>query len=180
MERKRVIVYPVTFHERALMLDYERITDVHLIGFIMSNQYDDWVKEVYQGKHFIITDDFESTLQRCEEVIFLDTEEEKVLENIKRFMEIASANKKGMKVSHTLAKKLKMSAGDVPFFAVADETKAIKNMELPLKRINCPIVHIVGNGSYCECFEVGLKLNAFFIQKGYRVLQISDREISVS
>lgn len=178
MERKRVIVYPVTFDERSLLFDYERITDIHLKGLIMSNKYDDWVKQADRGEDLIITDDFESALQACEEVIFLDTEEEKVIENIKRFIEIALEKKKGINVSHTLAKKLDLNEEEFSLFGVEDRTKVIKDTDLPLKRIDCPVIHIVGNGSFCECFETGLKLNAFFTQKGHRVLQISDKEIS--
>lgn len=129
----------------------------------------------------ILTEDYEAELDLCDTVLFLDTEE--YLSINLYYEKICNAEKCGKKV--LLCKSVDNSLRQAKL-AMGNNVRVIgENSDLItlierscLKKMDVPVIAVLGMGSTCNKFDLQLDLKDYFQHRGFKVLSIGTKEFS--
>lgn len=178
---KKIIVYPFTYEHRELIIYDYLINNFKLIGAIVLNDSDEKsLKNELNGFSVEkITCNFDTYLNECDTVLFLDTENQYVTKE--HYMsKLAMAHKANKEILFT--NKCAHFSGETyienAFMLNGKEEKNVPNatIEKYIKNIDIPAIGVMGIGKYCNKLCCELVLYSYFKSKGYNVVYIGSKD----
>lgn len=186
---KKLMIYPYDkeatsiARNRKLLKEYELVSIVALKGWGYREKDG---SELDGGSEIgiAISEEFQTELENCEVVLFLDGNNEI---SLKTYIDkINLANKMGRKILTTknLRDRLGLEKSSSLDFEIIDdndvdyELLCKKNNKVGLYKFKTPIIMIYGTGEYCNKFDIQLALREQFIKDGYKVSQVGTKEYS--
>lgn len=183
---KQAIIYPLCYDNREILFYNDMIKDYIINAVIAPSEYGYDYKIDSEKTTSVITTDFTKQLLNSEAVIFVEgLEKYPVLYEEK--ISIAIQNDKTIVLSQNLYKLFKNTIESYKHIEIISEhdreatricEEGVRNILGDLHKINIPIISIMGMGDYCNKFSCELALRKFFINKGYKVLQIGSKRLS--
>lgn len=177
-----LLIYPFNYKNFELVQFNELLKDYRLTSAVIPNKIFSESERFKQlNKDVLITDSFDEGLKICDAVLFLagiDRDYSLYAEKINSAMQ----SDKEILVSMSIEQKLRGVVGDtilknVKIIGNGENGTNLKNSD-HLKRINVPVVGILGLGEYCKKFSCEIALRHYFMDKGYSVLQLGSKEYS--
>jgi len=177
-----LLIYPFNYKNRELVQFNELLKDYRLTAAVIPNKIDSELKRFKQSaKDILITDNYDEGLKLCDTVLFLDGIDSDYSLYAEKINTALQSNKEVF-VAKTIEQKLRDIVGDTVFnnVKIIGGGESLSNLKKSdhLKRINVPVIAILGLGEYCGKFSCEIALQRYFREKGYSVLQFGSKDYS--
>lgn len=176
---KKLLVYPYSKENlsigkyKSLIKDYEVVIGITLKGIKYQAIYNHELE---------ISDDFESNIEKCDAVLFIESNMSVSIKSYTSKLQIAFQKNKEVILTRYLEKWLKEEHIQLGIYKVLGTEDVDSSIESVLSykfyNIATPIITIYGLGESCNKFEIELELYKRFKNDGYKVIAIGTKSFS--
>ncbi|MEC0168819.1 TIGR04066 family peptide maturation system protein [Paenibacillus graminis] len=179
---ERISIFPALYSNREMVNYKHLLCKYTFVSAITAATPTPEIERVYHAcPNIILTDDFEDGIKESDVILFLNGLSAESTALYSEYITIALKQQKKILLTRDLQALLQKYEIDIPDAEILSENipplliDDLAFREGYLKRIEVPIIAVMGLGDYCGKFSCELALKDYF--KQYNLLQYSSKEI---
>lgn len=177
----KLTIFPALYKNREIARYSHLLDNYILISAVTAAAPTPEIESAYRSYAVHLTDNFEDGIRESNVVFFMDGLSNDSITLYFEYISIALQMEKKVLLNRKLHASLKEYGGDFPTAEVLSEDTAtvlrddLAYREKYLKRIDVPVIAVMGLGDYCGKFSCELALRDYF--KQYDLLQYGSKDI---